>query len=144
MKRVSRPTRILCSPFVAGAGKLFRHDDNIIVFGSYKDNVEEGDKSTFLGWFQRGYKPKNRHEYFLPFLQSIAHMVTVNCSYISGFRKKFNEHDDVIKPAFVIGSYPVGNKTWFHQLVDPETSLNSGHMDACFYYIRQLAKFGKV
>lgn len=126
MKRVSRPARILCSPFVAGAGKLFRHDDNIIVFGSYKDNVEEGDKSTFLGWFQRGYKPKNRHEYFLPFLQSIAHMVTVNCSYISGFRKKFNEHDDVIKPAFVIGSYPVGNKTWFHQLVDPETSLNSG------------------
>ncbi|CAA2954827.1 Hypothetical predicted protein [Olea europaea subsp. europaea] len=73
MKRVSRPARILCSPFVAGAGK-----------------------------------------------------------------KKFNEHDDVIKPAFVIGSYPVGNKTWFHQLVDPETSLNSGVLKGVEPYVKIL------
>ncbi|CAA2993381.1 Hypothetical predicted protein [Olea europaea subsp. europaea] len=65
-------------------------------------------------------------------------MVIVNCSYISGFRKKFNEHDDVIKPAFVIGSYPVGNKTWFHQLVDPEISLNSGVLKGVEPYVKIL------
>ncbi|CAA2982448.1 sentrin-specific protease 1-like [Olea europaea subsp. europaea] len=37
---------------------------------------------------------------------------------------KFNEYDDQIKPAFSIGLYPIGHKTWFHQLIDAETSLS--------------------
>ncbi|XP_022882056.1 uncharacterized protein LOC111399068 [Olea europaea var. sylvestris] len=59
-------------------------------------------------------------------------------------RKKFNEHDDQIKPAFSIGLYSVGHKTWLHQLIDAKTSLSSSHTDACFYYIHQVVKFGKV
>ncbi|CAA2970041.1 Hypothetical predicted protein [Olea europaea subsp. europaea] len=98
VKRVSRLARILRSPFVTGEGKVSRHDGNVIVFGNYKDHVEEADKLAFLDWFQRRYKPKNR--------------------------KKFNEHDDQIKSAFSIGLYPVGHKTWFHPLIDAETSLS--------------------
>ncbi|CAA2969565.1 Hypothetical predicted protein, partial [Olea europaea subsp. europaea] len=48
VKRVSRPARILRSPFVVGEGKVLRHDGNVIVFGNYKDHVEEADKSAFL------------------------------------------------------------------------------------------------
>jgi hypothetical protein len=61
IKRVSRPARILRSPFVVGERNLFKHDDSVVVFETYKDNVEEADRSAFLGWFQRGYKPKNRY-----------------------------------------------------------------------------------
>ncbi|CAA2954991.1 Hypothetical predicted protein [Olea europaea subsp. europaea] len=92
VKLASRPARILRSPFVVREGKVLRHDGNVIVFGNYKDHVDEADKSAFLGWFQRG--------------------------------KKFNEQDDQIKPAFRIGLYPVGHKTWFHQLINAETSLS--------------------
>ncbi|CAA2998837.1 sentrin-specific protease 1-like [Olea europaea subsp. europaea] len=95
VKRTSRPARILWSPFVVREGKVPRHDSNVIVFGNYKDHVEEADKLAFLGWFQRG--------------------------------KKFNEHDDQIKPAFSIGLYPVGHKTWFYQLIDAETSLSGSN-----------------
>ncbi|CAA3028526.1 sentrin-specific protease 1-like [Olea europaea subsp. europaea] len=63
VKRASRLARIPRSPFVAGEGKVPRHDGNVIIFGNYKDHVEEADKSAFLGWFQKGYKPKNRHIY---------------------------------------------------------------------------------
>ncbi|CAA3032564.1 sentrin-specific protease 1-like [Olea europaea subsp. europaea] len=48
VKRASRPARILRSPFVAGEGKVPRHENNVIVFGNYKDHVEEADKSAFL------------------------------------------------------------------------------------------------
>ncbi|CAA2960951.1 sentrin-specific protease 1-like [Olea europaea subsp. europaea] len=41
--------------------------------------------------------------------------------------KKFNEHDNQIKPTFSIGLYPVGHKTWFHQLIDAETSLSGSN-----------------
>ncbi|XP_022891911.1 uncharacterized protein LOC111406765 [Olea europaea var. sylvestris] len=92
VKRASTPARILRSPFVVREGKVLRHDGNVIVFGNYKDHVDEADKSAFLGRFQRG--------------------------------KKFNEQDDQIKPAFSIGLYPVGHKTWFYQLINAETSLS--------------------
>ncbi|CAA3030246.1 sentrin-specific protease 1-like [Olea europaea subsp. europaea] len=117
VKRVSRPARILQSPFVVGEGKLLKHDDHVIVFEYFKGNIEEVDRSTFISWFQRGFKPKNK--------------------------KKFNDEDDKIKPAFVIGSFPVDHKSWFYNLIHTESSLSSTHMDACFYYIRQLAKHGK-
>ncbi|CAA2995244.1 Hypothetical predicted protein [Olea europaea subsp. europaea] len=85
VKRVLRPARVLQSPFVARQerGKLFKHDDNIVIFEDYKDNVDEVDKSAIMGWSQRGYKPKNK--------------------------KKFSEEDDAIKPACLIGSFPVGD-----------------------------------
>lgn len=38
---------------------------------------------------------------------------------------KFNDADDVICPPFVLGSIPVGSKTWWHQLIDSESSLTS-------------------
>ncbi|CAA2983395.1 Hypothetical predicted protein [Olea europaea subsp. europaea] len=62
IKQVLRPSRVLQSPFIAGheRGKLFKHNDNVVVFEDYEDNVDEVDKSAFIGWFQRGYKPKNR------------------------------------------------------------------------------------
>ncbi|XP_022851143.1 uncharacterized protein LOC111372944 [Olea europaea var. sylvestris] len=132
VKRDSRPARILRSPFVVGEGKEPWHDGNVIVFGNYKDHVEETDKSAFLGWFQRGYKLKNRH-------------------YLDN-SKKFNEHDDQIKPAFSIGLYLVVHKTWFHQLIDAETSL-SGSLHNIKNLIQHhahtveqptVAKFGKV
>ncbi|CAA3005595.1 Hypothetical predicted protein [Olea europaea subsp. europaea] len=43
VKRVLRPSRVLLSPFVVGQerGKLFKHDDNVVVFEDYKDNVDE-------------------------------------------------------------------------------------------------------
>ncbi|CAA3024227.1 sentrin-specific protease 1-like [Olea europaea subsp. europaea] len=104
VKRASRPARILRSTFVVREGKVLRHNGNVIVFENYKDHVDEVDKSAFLGWFQRGYKPKNR--------------------------KKFNEQDDQIKPAFSIGLYPVGHKTWFHQLINAETSLSGSVLPA--------------
>ncbi|CAA3016377.1 sentrin-specific protease 1-like [Olea europaea subsp. europaea] len=56
VKRASRPARILRSPFVVGEGKVPRHDGNVIVFGNYKDNVEEADKSAFLGGFREAGK----------------------------------------------------------------------------------------
>ncbi|CAA2955560.1 sentrin-specific protease 1-like [Olea europaea subsp. europaea] len=73
----------------------------------YKDKVDEIDKSAFMGWFQRGYKPKNK--------------------------KKFSEEDVAIKPAFLIGSFPVGRKTWFHELINSESSLSGA-----------VANFGKI
>ncbi|CAA3028229.1 Hypothetical predicted protein [Olea europaea subsp. europaea] len=48
VKWASRPARILRSPFVVGEGKVPWHDNNVIVFGNYKDHVEEADKSAFL------------------------------------------------------------------------------------------------
>ncbi|CAA3000520.1 Hypothetical predicted protein [Olea europaea subsp. europaea] len=48
VKWVSRPARILRSPFVVGEEKVSRHDGNVIVFGNYKNHVEEADKSAFL------------------------------------------------------------------------------------------------
>ncbi|CAA3012215.1 sentrin-specific protease 1-like [Olea europaea subsp. europaea] len=117
VKRVKRPARILKSPFVVGEGKLFKHNDHVIVFEHFKGDVEEVDRSTFMSWFQRSFKPKNK--------------------------KKFNDEDDKIKLAFVIGSFPVGHKSWFYNLIHTESPLSSMHMDVCFYYIRQLAKHGK-
>ncbi|CAA2970423.1 Hypothetical predicted protein [Olea europaea subsp. europaea] len=61
VKRVSRPARILQSPFVVGEGKLFKHDDHVIVFEHFKGDIEEVDRSTFVSWFQRGLKPKNKY-----------------------------------------------------------------------------------
>lgn len=61
VKRVLRPARILRSPFVPGERNQPKHNDSVVVFESYKDNVDEADRTTFLGWFQRGYKPKNRY-----------------------------------------------------------------------------------
>ncbi|CAA2933357.1 Hypothetical predicted protein [Olea europaea subsp. europaea] len=44
-------------------------------------------------------------------------------------RKKFNDEDDKIKPAFVIGSFPVGHKSWFYNLIYTESSLSSTDLD---------------
>ncbi|CAA2996789.1 Hypothetical predicted protein [Olea europaea subsp. europaea] len=62
VKWVLKPLRVLQSPFVAGQerGKLFKHDNNVVIFEDYRDNVDEVDKSAFMGLFQRGYKPKNK------------------------------------------------------------------------------------
>ncbi|CAA2989103.1 sentrin-specific protease 1-like [Olea europaea subsp. europaea] len=51
VKRVLRPSRVLQSPFVAGQerGKLFKYDDNVVVFEDYKNNVDRVDKSAFMG-----------------------------------------------------------------------------------------------
>ncbi|CAA2987007.1 Hypothetical predicted protein [Olea europaea subsp. europaea] len=46
-KRVSRPAKILWSLFVAGEGKLFKHDD-IVVFENYKGRVDKIDSSAFM------------------------------------------------------------------------------------------------
>ncbi|CAA2991419.1 Hypothetical predicted protein [Olea europaea subsp. europaea] len=91
VKWVSRSVRILQSPFVVGDGKLFKHDNHAIVFEHFKGDVEEVDRSTFMRWFQRGFKSKNK--------------------------KKFNDEEDKIKPAFVISSFPVGHKSWFYNLI---------------------------
>ncbi|CAA2987778.1 sentrin-specific protease 1-like [Olea europaea subsp. europaea] len=99
VKRVSRPARILQSPFVVGEGKLFKHDDHVIVFEHFKGDVEEVDRSTFMSWFQRGFKPKNK--------------------------KKFNDEDGKIKPAFIIDSSPVGHKSCFYNLIHIESYLSS-------------------
>lgn len=61
VKWLSRPTKILHSPFIAGGGKLWKHVDNVVVFENYKNHVEDINRSVLIGWFQRGYKPKNRH-----------------------------------------------------------------------------------
>ncbi|CAA3006825.1 Hypothetical predicted protein [Olea europaea subsp. europaea] len=47
VKWVSRPAKILQSPFVAREGKLFKHDD-IVVFENYKGRVDEVDSSAFM------------------------------------------------------------------------------------------------
>ncbi|CAA3026195.1 Hypothetical predicted protein [Olea europaea subsp. europaea] len=99
IKRVSRPARILQSPFVVGEGILFKHDDHVLVFEHFKGDVEEVNRSTFMSWFRRSFKPKNK--------------------------KKFNNEDDKIKSAFVIGSFPVGRKSWFYNLIHTESSLSS-------------------
>ncbi|CAA2986043.1 Hypothetical predicted protein [Olea europaea subsp. europaea] len=51
IKRVLRLSRVLQSPFVVGQerGKLFKHDDNVVVLEDYRDNVDEVDKSAFMG-----------------------------------------------------------------------------------------------
>ncbi|CAA2934566.1 sentrin-specific protease 1-like [Olea europaea subsp. europaea] len=58
VKQVLRASRVLQSPFVAGQerGKLFKHDDNIVIFEDYGDNVDEVDKSTFMGKSYRRWK----------------------------------------------------------------------------------------
>ncbi|CAA2935059.1 Hypothetical predicted protein [Olea europaea subsp. europaea] len=81
VKRVSRPVKILQSPFVAGEGKLFKHDDTV-VFENYKGRVDEVDSSAFTASFQRGYKPRTK--------------------------KKFSDEDGRINLAFVIGLRPIG------------------------------------
>ncbi|CAA3033732.1 Hypothetical predicted protein [Olea europaea subsp. europaea] len=58
-------------------------------------------------------------------------------------KKKFNDKDDAIRLPFSISQYLVGNKTWWYELVSREVSLNSSHMNVCFYYIRQVARIGK-
>ncbi|CAA2969462.1 Hypothetical predicted protein [Olea europaea subsp. europaea] len=51
IKWVLRLSRVLQSPFVAGQerGKLFKHDDNVVFFEDYGDNVNEVNKSAFMG-----------------------------------------------------------------------------------------------
>ncbi|CAA2955438.1 Hypothetical predicted protein [Olea europaea subsp. europaea] len=53
VKRILRPSRVLQSSFVTGQerGKLLKHDDNVVIFEDYKDNVDEINKSAFMGWF---------------------------------------------------------------------------------------------
>jgi hypothetical protein len=70
----------LQSPFVAGEGKLFKHDDNVLVFENYKDNVDEVDRSAFMAWFQRGYKPKNR---YVPFVCRFERFSRTHCNIVS-------------------------------------------------------------
>lgn len=78
IKWVSRLVRILQSPFVIRKGNVPRHDDNVIIFGNYKDRVDKADKSAFLGWFQRVYKPKNSHVHFSYIFKYTAHTIIVS------------------------------------------------------------------
>ncbi|CAA2987590.1 sentrin-specific protease 1-like [Olea europaea subsp. europaea] len=109
VKWVLRPVRVLQFPFVAGweRMKLFKHNDNVVIFEDYKDNVDEVEKSAFMSWFQRAYKPKNK--------------------------KKFSEEDDSIKPAFLIGSFPIGKsyRDWkVKEGIEPYIKLLSTIMNA--------------
>ncbi|CAA2935796.1 Hypothetical predicted protein [Olea europaea subsp. europaea] len=81
--------RKYCNLICSCKRKLFKHDD-IVVFENYKGHVDDVDSSTFMAWFQRGYKPKTK--------------------------KKFSDDDGRMKPAFVLGSRPIGHMSWFYQL----------------------------
>lgn len=70
VKQVSRPARILQSPFIPVERRLFKHDDNV-VFENYEDHVEEVDRSAFMNWFQRGYKTKNKYVHFVYILSTL-------------------------------------------------------------------------
>ncbi|CAA2981941.1 Hypothetical predicted protein [Olea europaea subsp. europaea] len=105
-------------PFVVVEGRLFKYDDHVIVFEHFKGDVEEVDRSTFISWFQRDFKPKNK--------------------------KKFNDEDDKIKPAFVFGSFPIGHKSWFYKLRNTESSLSSTMLGVLQFRSRTLTVFNSV
>ncbi|CAA2994012.1 sentrin-specific protease 1-like [Olea europaea subsp. europaea] len=72
VKWVSRPARILRSLFVAGEGKVPQHDSNVIVFGNYKDHVEEADKSAFfVGKTYRNWKALEGIEPYVKVLSAL-------------------------------------------------------------------------
>ncbi|KAL2553822.1 uncharacterized protein Fot_07441 [Forsythia ovata] len=56
-------------------------------------------------------------------------------------QKKFSDTDNVIDPLFKFGTIPVCMKIWWHALMDTNSSLSDTHIDVCFYYIRQMAKY---
>ncbi|CAA2960510.1 Hypothetical predicted protein [Olea europaea subsp. europaea] len=60
LKRVSRPARILQSPFVSSEGKHSKSSDNIIVFHLYNQHSDDVDVTAVNRWFHRGYKPTNK------------------------------------------------------------------------------------
>lgn len=41
------------------------------------------------------------------------------------FRKKFYDADDIIRLPFVIGSFSIGSKTWWHELICSKSSFSS-------------------
>ncbi|XP_022865102.1 uncharacterized protein LOC111384983 [Olea europaea var. sylvestris] len=121
VKRAQKPSKTLQSPFVkveprhAATGS--KSNTVNVVFQNYSKGVDSTDLSSFKNWFDKGYKPKNK--------------------------VKFNDADNVISPQFVCGTVTVHYKTWWHMLIDSNSSLKNTHLDACFHYIRQLAKFGE-
>ncbi|CAA3011954.1 Hypothetical predicted protein [Olea europaea subsp. europaea] len=75
VKRASRPVRILRSPFVVGEGKVLQHDSNVIVFGNYKDHVEEANKSAFL--VGKTYRDWNILEGIEPYVKVLPALMKV-------------------------------------------------------------------
>ncbi|CAA3033583.1 Hypothetical predicted protein [Olea europaea subsp. europaea] len=57
VKRAPKPTRILQSPYVIGAGKQIKYSDDAIVFDKHDKYADEVDVVAFQNWFNRGYKP---------------------------------------------------------------------------------------
>ncbi|CAA3005293.1 Hypothetical predicted protein [Olea europaea subsp. europaea] len=61
IKRAPKPTRMLQSPYVTGAGKQIKHSDDDVVFDKHDKHVDEADIVAFQNWFNRGYKPRNKY-----------------------------------------------------------------------------------
>lgn len=62
VKRAPKPTRLLQSPYVTGAGKQSKHSDDVVVFDIHDKPAVEVDVVAFKNWFNRGYKPRNKYE----------------------------------------------------------------------------------
>jgi hypothetical protein len=60
VKRVPKPTRLLQSPYVTGAGKQSKASDDVVVFEIHDKPADEVDVVAFKNWFNRGYKPRNK------------------------------------------------------------------------------------
>ncbi|CAA2979620.1 Hypothetical predicted protein [Olea europaea subsp. europaea] len=62
IKRAPRPTQILQSPYITGAGKQIKHSDDAIIFDK---QANETDVVAFQNWFNRGYKPRNKYVHLM-------------------------------------------------------------------------------
>ncbi|CAA2972011.1 sentrin-specific protease 1-like [Olea europaea subsp. europaea] len=54
-------------------------------------------------------------------------------------RKSLARKTNAIKPAFLIGSFPVGHKTWFHELINSESSLSGAVLQGIESYMKVLS-----
>ncbi|CAA3002687.1 Hypothetical predicted protein [Olea europaea subsp. europaea] len=78
VKRVSRPARILQSPFVVGEGKLFKYDDHVIVFEYFKGDIEEVDRSTFMSKIYRDWKVLEGIEPYVKILPALMNALEIS------------------------------------------------------------------
>ncbi|KAL2548074.1 uncharacterized protein Fot_09604 [Forsythia ovata] len=115
LKRISKPGRCLLSPYLPNDGSspdsASKLSDDTIAFKEELAPPDDSDIFTFDDLFNKGYKPHN------------------------------NDADNVIDPPFQFGTIPVCMKIWWHALMDTYSSLSDTHIDVCFYYIRQMAKY---
>lgn len=100
--------------YVIGVGKQIMYFDGVIIFDKHNKQANEADVVSFQNWFNRGYKKRNMYVSLILCARIFKYCTGgLNFIYLFFFyfRKKFNDASNVIRPPFLLGSFPVGSKT---------------------------------